>query len=193
VSDVRMSANTVIQMAVKAETLQSTELDMPRGCQESFYITSSLLHQPPCLLYVFGTRSLGRAVSFHSTRLWQVQPTALEIALQRPSASSHTDNISWHGLPKKQITTMSTLGEDLLNIVNRLQDLVFNTIGNDSLDLPQIVRLQQDIGPENLVVATPKANKITTNRSSSDHNRLENHPYLRTSLDETSYREEAAL
>ncbi|KAK8162970.1 dynamin-1 [Phyllosticta citrichinensis] len=32
-----------------------------------------------------------------------------------------------------------SLGEDLLKIVNRLQDLVFNTIGNDSLDLPQIV------------------------------------------------------
>ncbi|KAF2146717.1 uncharacterized protein K452DRAFT_218259 [Aplosporella prunicola CBS 121167] len=32
-----------------------------------------------------------------------------------------------------------SLGEDLLNIVNKLQDLVFNTIGNDSLDLPQIV------------------------------------------------------
>lgn len=34
---------------------------------------------------------------------------------------------------------MATLGEDLLNTVNRLQDLVFNTIGTDSLDLPQIV------------------------------------------------------
>lgn len=34
---------------------------------------------------------------------------------------------------------MASLGEDLLNIVNKLQDLVFNTIGNDSLDLPQIV------------------------------------------------------
>ena len=34
-----------------------------------------------------------------------------------------------------------SLGEDLLNIVNRLQDLVFNTIGNDPLDLPQIVCL----------------------------------------------------
>ncbi|KAF1940263.1 dynamin-1 [Clathrospora elynae] len=34
---------------------------------------------------------------------------------------------------------MAALGEELLNIVNRLQDLVFNTIGNDSLDLPQIV------------------------------------------------------
>ncbi|KAL9090759.1 MAG: hypothetical protein Q9159_001815 [Coniocarpon cinnabarinum] len=34
---------------------------------------------------------------------------------------------------------MANLGEDLLDIVNRLQDLVFNTIGNDSLDLPQIV------------------------------------------------------
>ncbi|KAI9819515.1 MAG: Dynamin- GTPase protein [Pycnora praestabilis] len=34
---------------------------------------------------------------------------------------------------------MAALGEDLLGIVNKLQDLVFNTIGNDSLDLPQIV------------------------------------------------------
>lgn len=36
---------------------------------------------------------------------------------------------------------MAALGEDLLGIVNKLQDLVFNTIGNDSLDLPQIVIL----------------------------------------------------
>ena len=41
--------------------------------------------------------------------------------------------------PHKSIYTMASLGEELLNIVNRLQDLVFNTIGNDSLDLPQIV------------------------------------------------------
>ena len=34
---------------------------------------------------------------------------------------------------------MASLGEDLLGTVNKLQDLVFNTIGNDSLDLPQIV------------------------------------------------------
>ena len=34
---------------------------------------------------------------------------------------------------------MATLGDDLLTTVNKLQDLVFNTIGNDSLDLPQIV------------------------------------------------------
>ncbi|KAI6779058.1 Dynamin-related protein-like protein [Emericellopsis cladophorae] len=34
---------------------------------------------------------------------------------------------------------MAALGEDLLSTVNKLQDLVFNTIGNDSLDLPQIV------------------------------------------------------
>lgn len=34
---------------------------------------------------------------------------------------------------------MAALGEELLNVVNKLQDLVFNTIGNDSLDLPQIV------------------------------------------------------
>lgn len=35
---------------------------------------------------------------------------------------------------------MAALGDDLLRIVNQLQDLVFNTIGTDSLDLPQIVR-----------------------------------------------------
>ncbi|KIW03952.1 uncharacterized protein PV09_04789 [Verruconis gallopava] len=34
---------------------------------------------------------------------------------------------------------MASLGEELLHTVNKLQDLVFNTIGNDSLDLPQIV------------------------------------------------------
>ena len=34
---------------------------------------------------------------------------------------------------------MASLGEDLLGTVNKLQDLVFNTIGTDSLDLPQIV------------------------------------------------------
>ncbi len=36
---------------------------------------------------------------------------------------------------------MASLGDDLLKVVNKLQDLVFNTIGNDSLDLPQIVSL----------------------------------------------------
>ena len=40
-----------------------------------------------------------------------------------------------------EATKMASLGEDLLGVVNKLQDLVFNTIGNDSLDLPQIVRL----------------------------------------------------
>ena len=34
---------------------------------------------------------------------------------------------------------MASFGEDLLHTVNKLQDLVFNTIGSDSLDLPQIV------------------------------------------------------
>jgi dynamin 1-like protein len=40
---------------------------------------------------------------------------------------------------------MAALGEDLLGTVNKLQDLVFNTIGNDSLDLPQIVRMLNSI------------------------------------------------
>ena len=38
---------------------------------------------------------------------------------------------------------MASLGDDLLKVVNKLQDLVFNTIGNDSLDLPQIVRVKE--------------------------------------------------
>lgn len=33
---------------------------------------------------------------------------------------------------------MSAL-EDLIPVVNKLQDLVFNTIGSDTLDLPQVV------------------------------------------------------
>ena len=45
----------------------------------------------------------------------------------------------------RQPHKMAALGEDLLNIVNKLQDLVFNTIGNDSLDLPQIVHLPDKI------------------------------------------------
>lgn len=45
------------------------------------------------------------------------------------------------GLPHRPYSAMAALGEDLLGTVNKLQDLVFNTIGNDSLDLPQIVRI----------------------------------------------------
>jgi hypothetical protein len=41
--------------------------------------------------------------------------------------------------PTVGLVAMTTLGDDLLGTVNKLQDLVFNTIGNDSLDLPQIV------------------------------------------------------
>lgn len=43
--------------------------------------------------------------------------------------------------PSHPVSDMASLGEDLLSTVNKLQDLVFNTIGNDSLDLPQIVSL----------------------------------------------------
>ena len=42
---------------------------------------------------------------------------------------------------------MASLGQDLLSTVNKLQDLVFNTIGNDSLDLPQIVRRNYSDSP----------------------------------------------
>jgi hypothetical protein len=52
---------------------------------------------------------------------------------------------------------MATLGDDLLGTVNKLQDLVFNTIGNDSLDLPQIVRqpLEAPLAHELLAGANP--------------------------------------
>lgn len=45
---------------------------------------------------------------------------------------------------------MAALGDDLLSTVNKLQDLVFNTIGNDSLDLPQIVRAPPNPQPQSL-------------------------------------------
>jgi len=47
---------------------------------------------------------------------------------------------------------MASLGEDLLVTVNKLQDLVFNTIGNDSLDLPQIVSDIDYLGPDHCVL-----------------------------------------
>lgn len=50
---------------------------------------------------------------------------------------------------------MASLGEDLLVTVNKLQDLVFNTIGNDSLDLPQIVSGRASPGGQE--VETPDA------------------------------------
>lgn len=56
---------------------------------------------------------------------------------------------------------MASLGEELLNIVNRLQDLVFNTIGNDSLDLPQIVRgtpLDSAVEDGKVGLGAPRAN-----------------------------------
>lgn len=57
---------------------------------------------------------------------------------------------------------MAALGEDLLGIVNKLQDLVFNTIGNDSLDLPQIVCFAPlAMAPENV---SGRTNKYITGR-----------------------------
>lgn len=50
------------------------------------------------------------------------------------------------GSKESRFDIMTSLGEDLLVTVNKLQDLVFNTIGNDSLDLPQIVSLAGDDG-----------------------------------------------
>lgn len=34
---------------------------------------------------------------------------------------------------------MSSTFEDLIPVVNKLQDLVFNTIGSDTIDLPQVI------------------------------------------------------
>ena len=52
---------------------------------------------------------------------------------------------------------MASLGEDLLGIVNKLQDLVFNTIGNDSLDLPQIVTQTFDLVYVELVLTSSRS------------------------------------
>jgi len=88
--------------------------------------------------------------------------------LRRPSLRGrHCDNfLDIHGLarakPENKLLTrhellirsassfttiMAALGDDLLATVNKLQDLVFNTIGNDSLDLPQIVRSRYQLAP----------------------------------------------
>lgn len=72
---------------------------------------------------------------------------------------------------------MASLGDDLLKVVNKLQDLVFNTIGNDSLDLPQIVRTL------NLSRNAPSANNL--NRSSSALSPRASLPYSRTLWGET--------
>ena len=78
---------------------------------------------------------------------------------------------------------MASLGEDLLATVNKLQDLVFNTIGNDSLDLPQIVRL-----PRETCVQT---RQLTHTRSLSDHSPPASRQYSRTLSEETSCHEVA--
>ena len=54
---------------------------------------------------------------------------------------------------------MTALGEDLLGTVNKLQDLVFNTIGNDSLDLPQIVCQAHIIAPTSRYIQRSIANQ----------------------------------
>lgn len=61
---------------------------------------------------------------------------------------------------------MASLGEELLNVVNRLQDLVFNTIGNDSLDLPQIVCLPHIDTPSRRKTQHSHQHETDLNRSS---------------------------
>jgi hypothetical protein len=77
---------------------------------------------------------------------------------------------------------MAALGEDLLGIVNKLQDLVFNTIGNDSLDLPQIV---SNFEPH-IQFPFDSHNAYTESRLSLDHNPPENPQFWRISLVEIS-------
>lgn len=79
---------------------------------------------------------------------------------------------------------MASLGEELLGIVNRLQDLVFNTIGNDSLDLPQIVRHTRN----NSFTHTKTASRWSLVRS-----RPESRPFSKTSSAEIFFPEEVAL
>jgi len=79
---------------------------------------------------------------------------------------------------------MAALGEDLLHIVNKLQDLVFNTIGNDSLDLPQIVSRSR------FYCLTPL---LTIIRWWLARNHLANPPSSKTLSAEIFFRAEAAL
>lgn len=83
---------------------------------------------------------------------------------------------------------MASLGEDLLVTVNKLQDLVFNTIGNDSLDLPQIVSVAPPVPSAHSV-----SNEILTySRLSSAPNPPASHRSSRTLSGEISSRAEAA-
>jgi hypothetical protein len=70
-------------------------------------------------------------------------------------------------LPSTNTTTMASLGEDLLHVVNKLQDLVFNTIGNDSLDLPQIVWTPFEHPLLNLQANTNYRSSLDLNRPES--------------------------
>lgn len=74
---------------------------------------------------------------------------------------------------------MATLDDDLLGIVNKLQDLVFNTIGNDSLDLPQIVRPSQISPLPSVCETAPYLPLLQTYRWWWVLNRLENLSTLR--------------
>ncbi len=75
-------------------------------------------------------------------------------------ADSEFPGFAWSGIVFPFVLGMASLGEDLLGTVNKLQDLVFNTIGNDSLDLPQIVRLSH-------LVCVQKG-KLFASRASAD-------------------------
>jgi hypothetical protein len=67
---------------------------------------------------------------------------------------------------------MASLGEELLSIVNRLQDLVFNTIGNDSLDLPQIVRSPTLLAHPDRIATSPPSRNLPPYMYSVNMNRL---------------------
>jgi dynamin 1-like protein len=84
---------------------------------------------------------------------------------------------------------MAALGEDLLSTVNKLQDLVFNTIGSDSLDLPQIVGFALgSIG----VFGDSTISNLLPSRLSSVLSRPVNLQSLKTLSAGTFYLEEAA-
>lgn len=106
-----------------------------------------------------GSRMLqGSGDRLHATSL----PTYQYIFYSHPELSFHRCE-PYH--PRKPALVfpkhiMASLGEDLLVTVNKLQDLVFNTIGNDSLDLPQIVSLLKRLsiwsGSSRLISCNPR-------------------------------------
>ena len=102
-----------------------------------------ILHSPPT--YATRTQRTHRPPRRRGDLLACDSQQTLSAVAQRRAHLLGRSGGEHHDTPST--TAMAAFGEELLNVVNKLQDLVFNTIGNDSLDLPQIVRNQDPVMP----------------------------------------------